>query len=269
MDHVLALLVPYGNVVVFGVMLLENLGLPVPGIAVLVLAGALAGAGKLSLAAIGLLAVTGALLGDLVWYALGRWKGRPVLGLLCRLSLNPDTCVGNTERFFLRHGMPTLLVAKFLPGVNTIVPPLMGTLRAGVARFVAYDSGGAALYTIVAVGTGYFLGREIVNAATARVAQLSGVIGWGFATFVLGYIAWRLALRMRVRRALRTVGVTPGELRALHSDGANVLVLDVRSPLAVKEDPRVIPGAVRAGHDELDWLASTLPPDRPIVAYCV
>ncbi len=269
MDHVLALLVQYGNIVVFGVILLENLGLPLPGIAVLVLAGALAGAGKLWLSAIGLLAVAGALLGDLVWYALGRWKGRPVLGLLCRLSLNPDTCVGNTERFFLRHGMRTLLVAKFLPGVNTIVPPLMGTLRAGVARFVAYDFGGAALYTIFGVGIGYFLGREIVNAATARVAQLAGVVGWSFATFVLGYIAWRLALRMRVRRALRTVGVTPDELRGLQRDGANVLVLDVRSPLAVKEDPRMIPGAVRAGREELDWLASTLPHDRPIVAYCV
>src|SRR5437867_11234450 len=186
---IVGLLVRYGYLVVFVVILLENLGLPLPGIALLLVGGGLAGAGKLRLGLIVVLAVAGALLGDLVWYALGRWKGRPVLGLLCRLSLNPDTCVGNTERFFLRHGMPTLLVAKFLPGVNTIVPPLMGTLRAGVARFVAYDIGGAALYTIVAVGAGYFLGREIVGAVMARSAQFAGVLGWSFVTFVLGYVA--------------------------------------------------------------------------------
>jgi membrane protein DedA with SNARE-associated domain len=269
MDEVVPLLARYGYAVVFGVILLENLGLPLPGIAVLIVAGALAGAGQLWLPLIGLLAVTGALLGDLVWYVLGRWRGRPVLGLLCRLSLNPDTCIGTTERFFLRHGMRTLLVAKFIPGVNTIVPPLMGTLRAGLARFLAYDAGGALLFTVTAVGLGYVLGREVVDVATARVTQLAGVLGWGATAFVLGYVGWRLALRWRVRRALRTVGVTAAELRAMQETGADVLVIDVRSPLAVKENPRQIPGAVRAVHEELGWLASTLPLDRPLVIYCV
>ena len=269
MNDALALLLRYGYLVVFGVVLLENLGLPVPGVAVLIVAGGLAGAGQLRLATVGLLAVVAALLGDLVWYGLGRWRGRPVLGFLCRVSLNPDTCIGTTERFFLRHGQRTLLVAKFLPGVNTIVPPLMGVLRARLGSFLAWDFGGAALYTVVAVGAGYLLGREFLDAATAHLARLGTVLGWGMSALVGGYVAWRLALRLRVRRALRTVGLTPTEVRDLQASGANALIIDVRSPLAVRENPRRIAGAVPADREQLEWLATTLPHDRPIVAYCV
>lgn len=269
MSHVLSLLAQYGYAVVFGVILLENLGLPLPGLALLVIAGALAGAGRLAVPLILLAGITGALIGDLVWYAVGRWRGRPVLGFLCRLSLNPDTCVGNTERFFLRHGMPTLLVAKFLPGLNTIAPPLMGTLRAGFGRFLAFDTGGAVIFSVVTVGVGYFLGWEVVDSAQAAASQMAVWAGWGFGAFALAYVSWRLGHRVRVRRALRTVGLTPAELRWRQEAREQVVLLDVRSPLAVKEKPRVIPGAVRAGLDELDGLAATLPEGRPIVVYCV
>jgi membrane protein DedA with SNARE-associated domain len=269
MSHVLALLMQHGYAVVFGVILLENLGLPLPGLALLVVAGALAGAGQLGVPLIILAGIAGALLGDLVWYALGRWRGRPVLGFLCRLSLNPDTCVGNTERFFLRHGLPTLLVAKFLPGVNTIAPPLMGTLRAGVGRFLAFDTGGAVIFTVTTVGTGYFLGWEMVDRAQAAVSELGVWAGWGFGAFALAYVGWRLAVRLRVRKALRTVGLGPDELRRRQEAGEGVVVLDVRSLLAVGEKPRRIPGALRAGLDELEGIVGTLPADRPIVTYCV
>ena len=259
----------YGFAVVFGVILLENLGLPLPGLALLVIAGALAGAGKLGVPLIILAAIVGALGGDLVWYALGRWRGRPVLGFLCRLSLNPDTCVGNTERFFLRHGMPALLVAKFLPGLNTIAPPLMGTLRAGFRRFLAFDTGGAVIFSVVTVGVGYFLGWEMVDRLSAAASLMGVWVGWGFLAFGLAYAGWRLGHRLRVRNALRTVGLTPAELRRRQEAGEKVVLLDVRSALAVKEKPRVIRGAVRAGLDELDKIAATLRHDQPIVAYCV
>ena len=269
MSHFLSLLVQYGYAVVFGVILLENLGLPLPGLALLVVAGALAGSGKLGVALILLAGVAGALIGDLAWYALGRWRGRPVLGFLCRLSLNPDTCVGNAERFFLRHGMPTLLVAKFLPGLNTIAPPLMGTLRAGLGRFLAYDAGGAVIFTVVTVGVGYFLGWEMVDRVGAAASLMGVWVGWGFGAFGLGYVGWRLGHRVRVRKALRTVGLAPAELRRRQETGEKVVMLDVRSVLAVKENPRLIRGALRAGLDELDGVAATLPADRPIVVYCV
>ena len=265
----LALLMQHGYAVVFGVILLENLGLPLPGLVLLLIAGALAGSGQMGVPLIILAGIAGALLGDLVWYALGRWRGRPVLGLLCRLSLNPDTCVGNTERFFLRHGMPTLLVAKFLPGLNTIAPPLMGTLRAGFGRFLAYDAGGAVIFAVVTVGAGYLLGWEMVDRAQAAVSELGVWAGWGFGTFALAYVGWRLAVRLRVRKALREVGLAPAELRRRQREGEKIVVLDVRSALAVREKPRIIPGAIRAGLDELPGIVGTLSADQPIVIYCV
>lgn len=269
MNDFFGLLVRYGYVVVFAVILLENLGLPLPGLALLVLAGALAGAGKLSLAGIVALAVLAALLGDLVWYTLGRWQGRPVLGFLCRLSLNPDTCVGSTERFFVRHGMPSLLVAKFVPGLNTIAPPLMGTLRARFGPFLAFDAGGAVIFAVVTAGAGYLLGFEFVDRAQAAVSSMGAWAGWGAAALVLGYVGWRLALRLHVRRALRTVGVSPVELKRRLDEGAGLTVVDVRSPLALRETPHRIPGAVHAAHDEIHRVAGEWPRDRWIITYCV
>jgi len=261
------LLIQYGYVVVFAVLLLENLGLPLPGIALLLVAGGLAGAGKLSAGVIVGLAVLGALLGDLVWYLLGRWRGRPVLGFLCRLSLNPDTCVGNTERFFLRYGMPTLLVAKFVPGVNTVAPPLMGTLGARFLPFLAYDTGGALVFVVVSVGVGYVLGAQIVERAQVAAAQMGVWLGWALAAFGLLYLAWRLALRLQVRKALRAVGLTPDELKARREGDGDVIIVDVRSPLAVKERPQRIPGALHADADELAALSDgwdlTLPAGMP------
>src|SRR5882724_3333376 len=194
---IVGLLVRYGYLVVFVAILLENLGLPLPGIALLLVGGGLAGAGKLRPGLIVVLAVAGALLGDLVWYALGRWRGRPVLGFLCRLSLNPDTCVGNTERFFLRWGMPTLLIAKFVPGVNTVAPPLMGTLGGRFLPFLAYDTGGAVIFAVVSVGVGYLLGLEIVDRAQAAASQKGAWLGWALGVFGLLYLLWRFALRDR------------------------------------------------------------------------
>ena len=256
------LLIQYGYVAVFAVLLLENLGLPLPGIALLLVAGGLAGAGKLSAGVIVGLAVLGALLGDLVWYLLGRWRGRPVLGFLCRLSLNPDTCVGNTERFFLRYGMPTLLVAKFVPGVNTVAPPLMGTLGARLIPFLAYDTGGALVFALVSVGVGYLLGAQIVDRAQTAATQMGAWLGWALAGFGLLYLVWRLALRLHVRKALRTVGLTPDELRARREADGDVIIVDVRSPLAVKERPLRIPGALHADAHELAGLSDGWPHDR-------
>lgn len=269
MSDFLVLLVRYGYLVVFGVLLLENLGLPVPGLIVLIIAGGLVAGGKLGLPLVIVAGVAGALIGDLVWYALGRWRGRPVLGFLCRLSLNPDTCVGSTERFFLRHGMPTLLIAKFLPGLNTVAPPLMGTLRARFGSFLAYDLGGALIFTVVSAGIGYVLGLEMVDRVQAAASQLGAFVGWGAAGLGLSYVGWRFVLRMRVRKALRSVGLTPDELRRRQEEGADLVVVDVRSPLAVKEKPRLIAGALRAGHEEIERLAATLSRHQTIVAYCV
>ena len=269
MSDVLGLLFNYGYLVVFGVILLENLGLPVPGIVVLIVGGAFAAVGRLSLWLVVILAILGALLGDVVWYALGRWRGRPVLTFLCQLSLNPDTCVGTTERFFLRYGMPTLIVAKFLPGVNTVTPPLLGILRTRLWPFLAYDLGGALFYTAVAVGLGYVVGIEVVHQAQAAASRMGLWLGWGALAVGLVYLGCRVWVRFKVHRALRTVGLTPEELWRRRAGENNLVVIDVRTQLAVQERPERIPGAMRGGHEELDRMAGTLPRGGTIVTYCV
>jgi membrane protein DedA with SNARE-associated domain len=269
MSDILGLLLQYGYLVVFGVVLLENLGLPLPGIVVLIVGGAFAAAGRLSLGLVVTLAVLAALLGDLAWYALGRWRGRPVLAMLCKLSLNPDTCVGTTEQFFLRHGMPTLIIAKFMPGVNTVTPPLLGILRMRLRRFLAYDLAGALVYTAVAVGLGYMMGVEVVRQAQAAASRMGVWFGWGGLAVGLIYLGCRVWVRFKVRRALRTVGLTPEELRQRQQEEQDVLLIDVRTQIAIREQPERIPGALRGGHDELDRMAETLPRGQTIVTYCV
>jgi membrane protein DedA with SNARE-associated domain len=269
MSDVLGLLLRYGYLVIFGAILLENLGLPLPGIVILIVGGAFAATGQLSLGLIIPLAVLAALLGDAVWYALGRWRGRPVLTFLCQVSLNPDTCVGTTERFFLRYGMPTLLFAKFLPGVNTVTPPLLGIFRARLGPFLAYDLAGALLFTAVAVGLGYLLGVEVVRQAQAAASRMSLWLGWGALALGLVYVGCRVYMRLKVRRALRTVGLTPEELWQQQAGGNTLVVIDVRTSLAVRDRPEGIPGARHAGQDQFDGIADRLPRDHTIVTYCV
>src|SRR6266705_6311541 len=105
MDEVTQFLIRHGGLVVFAVVLAEQVGLPIPAVPVLLAAGALAGVGKTNIAWVILLGFAACLIGDLVWYYLGRYRGRQVLGLLCRISLEPDSCVRRTEDFFVRHGM--------------------------------------------------------------------------------------------------------------------------------------------------------------------
>src|SRR5271154_2465940 len=105
------------------------MGLPVPSFPVLLGMGALAGLGNFSFEASLALAVGAALIGDLVWFRLGRVRGHSILNLLCRMSLEPDSCVSNTKSLFARLGARALLVAKFVPGLGATAPPLAGGRR--------------------------------------------------------------------------------------------------------------------------------------------
>ena len=269
MNDPIGLLLRHAYLVVFGVILLETLGLPLAGGLVLIAGGAFIAAGRLSPGLVVFLAMLAALLGDLAWYGLGRWRGRRILTVLCKVSLNPDTCVGTTERFFLRYGMPTLVFAKFLPGVNTVAPPLLGTLRLRLRRFLIYDLAGILFYTTVTVGLGYVVGVEALHRAQVAATRMGAWFGWGALAVGLVYLGCRISVRLEVRRTLRTVGFTPEELRQRQQGENGLVVIDVRTPLAIQERPEGIPGALRAGYDQLDRMAETLPHGKTIVTYCV
>lgn len=145
----------YGYFVLYAFVLAEQVGLPIPAVPVLLAVGELAGAGRMSLALALVVALFASLVPDMVWYELGRRRGGRVLRLLCRISLEPDSCVRQTQRVFVKSGRFALLIAKFFPGLSTIAPPLAGIVGVRRQQFIMLDSGGALLWAGSWVGVGY------------------------------------------------------------------------------------------------------------------
>src|SRR5258706_8328024 len=139
-------LICHGYSLLFALVLAEQLGLPVPAAPVLMAMGALAGLGKFSFAAALAVAAVAAILSDAIWYEIGRRRGRGVLSLLCRISIEPDSCVKRTDDLFARHGARTLVVAKWVPGLTNAAPALAGIFRMRVPRFLAIDGAAALLW---------------------------------------------------------------------------------------------------------------------------
>jgi membrane protein DedA with SNARE-associated domain len=263
----LEFLLRHGYVVLFGVVLGEQLGLPLVGAPVLLAAGALAGVGRFSLPVALGLPVVACLLGDVVWFYMGRRRGASVLTLLCRIALEPDSCVRRTEDVFSRWGARVLLVAKFVPGLNTVAPPLAGIVHMPVGRFLRYDAAGAALWALVYVGLGYVFSSQLEAVARA----LAG-LGRG-AAVILGlalgaYVAWKYAQRRRFIRSLRVARIAPDELLTRIQAGEALAIVDLRSAAQAASVGLRIPGALHMGPEELDRRHGEIARDREIVLYC-
>ncbi len=267
MQQLTALLVQYGLVFVFANVFLEQAGAPVPAVPTLMVAGALAVGGGPSLAAIIGVAVLGALLGDVIWYAAGRIYGMRVLQLLCRISISPDSCVRQTETRFVRWGPVSLVIAKFVPGFSTVAPPLAGALRIKCGRFLFYSALGAALWAGLAAVAGTLFYRQI-DWLLGELGQMGVyaliVVGVALALFVA--VKWYE--RRRFFKALRMARISVDDLYRLMQDGAAPVVVDVRSDSAREIDPRRVPGAIAVDLRNLDTALAQVPPDRDIIVYC-
>ncbi len=267
MDAWIDALVRHGYAIVFGWVLAEQLGLPIPAVPVLLAAGALAGSGRLAPAGVLPLAVAASLLSDTAWYAVGRRRGGRVLGLLCRISLEPDSCVRRTEEAFGRHGARALVIAKFVPGLSTAAPPLAGIVGMPVGRFLACSAAGGLAWAGAFVGLGWLLSDQLeaVAAATERLgAWLGAVLGGGLAA----YLAGKYVARRRFLRRLRIARIEPPELRARLDAGEPVVLVDLRHPLDFEAEPWIIPGALHLTTEELQARHAEIPRDREIVLYC-
>ena len=162
MTHaIVALIAEYGLLLVFINVLVEQAGLPLPAVPTLVVAGALSSSGKLPLGAVVLVALLACLISDVVWYWAGRRLGPSVMRTLCRISLSPDSCVKQSELRFQRWRGQILLIAKFVPGLSTIAPPLMGAMKLRPHIFVWFDALGSLLWIGVVVGLGYAFSQQI------------------------------------------------------------------------------------------------------------
>ena len=267
MDQVIDLLIRHGYAIVFGWVLAEQIGLPLPAVPVLLAAGALAGSGQLSLSLVLALAGLASLISDTVWYWIGRIRGARVLRLLCRIALEPDSCVRRTQRNFATHGARSLLVAKFIPGFNTVAPPLAGIVSMSVLTFTAYTGLGGLIWAGVWVGLGWLFSQQLELVADYAARMGSGLLVVVASAFG-AYIAWKYIARQRFLRRIRIARITPEELRRRLDSGEGTLIVDVRDQLDFDNEPQIIPGALHLTTEELELRHHEIPRDREIVLYC-
>jgi membrane protein DedA with SNARE-associated domain len=267
MKETMEFLVRHGYTVLFVWVLGEQIGLPIPAVPVLMAAGALAGEGRLSWVTAMALALIASLVADTLWFEFGKRRGASVLNLLCRISLEPDSCVRRTEGTYDKYGPRTLLVAKFIPGLATAAPPVMGMFGLSRRRFWLFDAAGAAVWAGAFLGIGYLFSSQIELAAT----YASRFGGW-LVLLVAGALAFFIALKYRERRLfMRTLvesRIAAEELKSKLDAGEPVFIVDLRHALDALPDPRTLPGAVRMTPEELMERNVEIPRDREVILYC-
>ena len=259
---------PFGLSLVFLNVLCDQLGLPVPAVPTLIVAGAMAADGRLPASAVFSLALSACLLGDGVWYLAGRLFGGRVMNLLCRISLTPDSCVNQTQTSFERWGSKVLLVAKFIPGLALVAPPLAGATRMGVIRFFTYSALGGALWVGVALlgGDAAAGADRAALAAPGRTRRHRGgpaVAGAGRVHRL--QVVGALSLQSRARHGTHQ---RRRAARAAAPRRAAPVVLDVRSETAQGLQRQRIPGAMHVPVQDVARQLSALPHDRDIILYC-
>jgi membrane protein DedA with SNARE-associated domain len=267
MDQLIDLISRYGLLFVFANVLLEQAGLPIPALPTLVLAGALAAEGELSAPWVLVVAVVASMAADVPWYLVGRRLGYRVLRTVCRMSVSPESCVRDTESVFERFGPLSLVIAKFIPGYSTVAPPLAGILGTSMPAFLLYNAAGAVVWAGVAVAGGMLFHTTVQR----LVGTLEALGSWGLALLALGlalYLLWRWARLVHFQQVLRIARISVQELRRLMDEGHQPLILDVRTNLSFRYDPRTIPGAIRFHLDELDQKLAGIPRDQEIILYC-
>ena len=268
MTHdLVSLLGQYGLALVFANVLIEQMGLPVPAVPTLVVAGALATEGKLSMPLLFAVALLACSLADIAWYIAGRRFGNRVMKLLCRISLTPDYCVSETQARFERWGVNALVIAKFVPGLKTIAPPLAGATRIAWPRFLFFNSLGGALWVGAGLGSGILLGPYMEPLLTwlDQIGSIAVVI---VVALLTAYIAFKWWERRRFFTMLRMARISVDELYRLIDAGTKPVIVDVRSPTARSLEPRRIPGALHVPLHAVDHHVKDLPRDREIILYC-
>ncbi len=259
--------IQHGYSMLFLWVLAEQFGLPIPAIPVLLAAGAISATGQMYFSLALGYCVLAALLSDLLWYEFGRRKGTSVLQLLCRISLEPDSCVRRTETLYEKHGELSLLWAKFVPGLNTAAPPVAGMFGMPLWRFLLFDAMGAIFWAGSFLGLGWLFSHQLD--AVGHYAERLGfwllvLLGLGLA----GYIGMKLRERRQFLTSLVADRIESEELLKLLERGDRVTIVDLRHALDALPDPRTLPGALRMTPDELRARHAEIPRDRGVVLYC-
>ncbi|HXI72621.1 MAG TPA: DedA family protein/thiosulfate sulfurtransferase GlpE [Verrucomicrobiae bacterium] len=267
MNETIEFLVRHGAMVLFAVVFVEQVGVPLPAAPWLLAAGASVGSGKMNWAVALCAATVGSLLADLIWFYLGRYRGQQVLSLLCRISLEPDSCVRRTQNLYTRYKMRGVVLAKFIPGLSTLAPPLAGNSGASTLRFLFFDGLGSLLYGGSFIVLGVLFSHQLEQIINALAGLGHGALGVVVGLAAL-YVGYKYFQRQRLLSELRMAKITVDELHQKQEAGETPIILDLRSQIELEQDSSLIRGAFHMTMDEVQLRHEEIPRDRDIILYC-
>ena len=267
MHGTLEFLLRHGYLLLVAWVFLEQAGLPVPSVPLMLAAGALAGVGRMNIGSSLALCIVAAVAADTIWYFLGRTQGIKILQWLCKVSLEPDSCVRRTEGLFEKQGARSLVFAKFLPGLSTVATPLAGIFRMRLRRFLLFDALGTLLWAGTYLALGYLFSGQI-----EKIAQSAAALGgWLLVVLVLGligYVVYKYIARQNFLRDLRISRISVDELKQKIDAGEQLAIVDLRHSIDFEANPETIPGAYRMDARELSEKSEQLPQNREVILYC-
>ena len=261
------ILLVYGYLLLFGWVLVEQFGIPLPATPVLLAAGALTAEHALSFPLALAVSLAAALMADITWFLIGRRYGHHVLRLLCKMSLEPSVCVRRTQDSFGRRRAVTLLFAKFVPGLATLAPPVAGQNGMNFGLFLVFDGIGATLWLGALLTGGRFFGDALKHDPSLLnwVGRFSGAL---LVLGILGFFAGRLYRRRVSLKKLEAARLEPAELKRQLDAGEEVYIVDLRHPLELLPEPYTLPGARHISPELLTARHHEIPRDRDIVLFC-
>ena len=261
------ILLTYGYLLLFAWVLVEQLGIPLPATPILLAAGALSAQNELSFPLALAAGLAAALTADSAWFLIGRKYGHHVLRLLCKLSMEPTICVRRTQDSFGRRRDLTLVIAKFVPGLATLAPPVAGQNGMGFGRFLFFDGIGSALWLGALLAAGRFFGNLLQRNPSLLdwAGRFSGAL---LVLGIVGFFVGRVVRRRMVIKKLVAARLEPEDLKKQLDAGEQVYIVDLRHPLELLPDPFTLPGAVHFSPDALAARHQEIPRDRDIVLFC-
>jgi len=269
MSNIVEIIARYGYQSLALALFLEAIGFPIPAALALLASGAAIAAGAMQFSIALPVAVTAMLIADALLYVAGRYSGWALLSLLCRISLNPEVCILRSAKWFYRRGRLTLLFAKFIPGVNTMAPPLAGSMKMQSGTFLRLDVVGVLVY-VLTYGTLGYLFHGMLDAIARGVRTFGSVAEWLIAVAALAYIGYRvwLGTRHRMDGLVRRVRVAELANRLNDRAAPPIVIADVRSHGYYDAGAQRVRGSIRLEPNNLDSALDALPKDAPIFLYC-